>query len=139
MKNLFKLLIISFAMLLGNFANAQVVTMTTAGSPVTNTGTATSTLAVKSISDMVSIQSVFTKTSGTLGGTATLQASLDGVNYATIATAGTVAGASTYTVTDVATQSVIFTVKNQGYLYYRVSWTGTGTMVGTLASYLIVK
>ena len=139
MKNLFKLLIISFAMLLGNFANAQVATMTTSGSPVTNTGTATSTLAVKSISSMVAIQAVFTKTSGTLGGTATLQGSLDGVNYTTISTAATVAGASTYTVTDVASQSVIFLVKNQGYYYYRVSWTGTGTMVGTLASYLHVK
>ncbi len=120
-------------------SNAQVFTMTTSGSPVTNTGTATSTVTVKSVSGLVTIQAVFTKTSGTLGGTATLQGSLDGVNYVTIPTAATVAGASTYTVTDTATQSTIFTVKNQGYYYYRVSWTGTGTMVGNVTSYLHIK
>lgn len=134
-----KLSVLLLSLLIGFKAQSQVFTMTTSGSPVTNTGTATSTIAVKQVSSLVTVQSVFTKTSGTLGGTATLQGSLDGVNYTTIATAATVAGASTYTVTDVATQSVIFVVKNQGYYYYRISWTGTGTMVGTLESYLHIK
>lgn len=134
-----KLLFLLVAMLFSLVSFGQQITMTTAGSPVTNTGTATSTLKVTGSTSYVSIQAVFTKTSGTLGGTATLQGSLDGVNYVTIPTAGAVGAAATYTVTDTATQSVIFAVDDNAFLYYRVSWTGTGTMVGTLASYLLVK
>lgn len=116
-----------------------VVTMTVAGSPVTNTGTATVTATINNSYETATIQAVFTKTSGTLGGTATLQASLDGTNYTTVATQATVAGASTYTVTDVASQNVQFIINKAPYKYYRVSWTGTGTMVGTMAAYILPK
>ena len=78
---------------------ASPKTMTVAGSPVTNGGTATATLQVVSGRPNVAILATFTKTSGTLGGTATLQGSLDGTTYVTVPTGATVAGASTYTVT----------------------------------------
>jgi hypothetical protein len=135
MKNLLSIL---FVFCLSFTLKAQVA-MTIAGSPVTNTGTATATATINNSYETATIQAVFTKTSGTLGGTATLQASLDGTNYATVATQATVAGAATYTVTDVASQSVIFIINKAPYKYYRVSWAGTGTMVGTLAAYILPK
>lgn len=113
------------------------VAMTAASGTVTNSGTGTITRAMESVAyTKVSVQAIFTKTSGTLAGTATLQGSLDGTNYATVATGQTVAGAATYTVTDVATQSVIFTINGNPFKYYRVSWTGTGTMVGVISGYI---
>jgi hypothetical protein len=137
MKNLLSIL---FLFCLSFTLKAQVVTPVIAGGTVTNTGTGTLTVAsVKNSYDYVSLQAIFTKTSGTLGGTATLQWTLDGTNYVTVPTAATVAGAATYTVTDTATQSVIFTIKNDCALGYRVSWTGTGTMVGVLTGAGIVK
>lgn len=135
MKNL---LSIVFLFCLSFTLKAQVA-MTVSGSPVTNTGTATATATINSSYETVSIQAIFTKTSGTLAGTATLQASLDGTNYATVATQATVAGAATYTVTDVASQSVIFIINKAPYKYYRVSWTGTGTMVGTVSANILAK
>jgi hypothetical protein len=118
---------------------ATTKTMTVSGSPVTNTGTGTATLAVVSGKPHVSILATFTKTSGTLGGTATLQGSIDGTTYETIPTGATLGGASTYTVTDTASQKASFTVKNNAYNYYRISWTGTGTMVGTMSAILLTK
>lgn len=135
MKNLLSIL---FVFCLSFGLKAQVA-MTIAGSPVTNTGTGTATATITNSYETATIQAVFTKTSGTLAGTATLQASLDGTNYATVATAATVAGAATYTVTDVASQSVIFIVNKAPYKYYRVSWTGTGTMVGTISATILPK
>lgn len=135
MKNLLSIL---FVFCLSFTLKAQVA-MTVSGSPVTNTGTATASATITSTYETTAIQAVFTKTSGTLAGTATLQASLDGTNYATVATQATVAGAATYTVTDVASQSVIFIINKAPYKYYRVSWTGTGTMVGTVAAYILPK
>lgn len=114
-------------------------TMTVSGSPVTNTGTATATLSVTGGKPNVSILATFTKTSGTLGGTATLQGSLDGTTYITVPTGATVAGASTYTITDTASQSNLFIVKNNAFNYYRISWAGTGTMVGTVSAVLLTK
>ncbi|MEB3151458.1 MAG: hypothetical protein VKL60_20880 [Sphaerospermopsis sp.] len=137
MKNLLSIVFL-FCLSLGAMAQS-VVTMTVAGSPVTNGGTATATATINNSYETATIQAVFAKTSGTLGGTATLQASLDGTNYATVPTAATVAGAATYTVTDVASQSVIFIINKAPYKFYRISWTGTGTMVGTLTAYILPK
>jgi len=135
MKNLLSIL---FVFCLSFTLKAQVA-MTIAGSPVTNTGVGTATATITQSYETATIQAVFTKTSGTLAGTATLQASLDGTNYATVATQATVAGAATYTVTDVATQSVIFIINKAPYKFYRVSWTGTGTMVGTISATILPK
>ena len=139
MKNLLSILFI-FCLLFGVKAQTPiVVTMMVACSPVTNGGVATATATINNSYETAAIHAVFGKTAGTLGGTATLQASLDGTNYATVATQATVAGASTYTVTDVASQSVIFIINKAPYKFYRVSWTGTGTMVGTLTAYVLSK
>lgn len=60
-----------------------------------------------------------TKISGTVGGTATLQGSHDGTQWAGIATA--------YTITD-ATQTKSFDFDRSKYSYYRIQVVGTGTM-----------
>lgn len=138
MKNLLSIVFV-FCLSLGAMAQTSAVTMTVSGSPVTNGGVATATATINGKYETATIQAVFTKTSGTLAGTATLQASLDGTNYATVATQATVAGAATYTVTDVASQSVIFIINKAPYRFYRVSWTGTGTMVGTISATILPK
>ena len=109
--------------------------MTLSGATVTNTGTGTATATVTSQGkENVILQTLITKTSGTLGGTATLQVSSDGTNYVTAPTSLVEGAASTYTVTDTATQSFVFVVKGNPFSKYRISWTGTGTMVGVITS-----
>lgn len=60
-----------------------------------------------------------TKISGTVGGTATLQGSHNGTDWASIASA--------YTITD-ATQTKSFEVTKSYYTYYRINIVTTGTM-----------
>lgn len=80
------------------------------------------------------VQIIANKTSGTVAGTITLMGSLDGVNWkaATITEAST--ALNTYTATDVASQTFIWRLTGAPYLYYEVSWTGTGTMVATFTA-----
>ena len=91
-------------------STSAAVTMTTVGSPVINTASATCSLKVTDTYKQVTIQTVITKVSGTVAGTVTLQGSLDGVNYVTIPTAGVIGAAFTFTATYVGTQSVSFIV-----------------------------
>jgi hypothetical protein len=58
--------------------------------------------------------------SGTTGGTAQVQGSLNGTDWYNIGSA--------YTLTDVASQVTSFTVTDWGAIYLRVAVTGTGTM-----------
>lgn len=109
--------------------------MTLSGATVTNSGTGTATATVEtSFKTNVILQALITKTSGTLGGTVTLQVSSDGTNYVTAPTTLVEGASSTYTVTDSATQSFVFVVKGNPFIKYRLSWTGTGTMVGIITS-----
>lgn len=134
--------ILSIVMILGLMlsffgANAQTFAMTGNGVTVTNTGTSACSLKVSKAYNTVSVQGVFTKTSGTLGGTATLQGSIDGVTWETVPVSLVAGGASTYTVTDTASQGKTFVVTGSPFLYYKISWTGTGTMVGTVSGYVL--
>jgi hypothetical protein len=115
---------------------------------VTNAGTKTMTMPVSLAYKTISIGVTVTKVSGTLGGTITLQGSVNGVNYVTIPTAYietpsgqapySVSGAATYTVPDYSAPTKIFTINGSPYVYYRVSYTGTGTMVGTIKGNIFV-
>jgi len=73
--------------------------------------------------DLIAVQPTFVKVSGTAGATAKLQGSVDGVSY------NDVGSPSSYTVTDTATQSVLFTVTPSYYRFYRLSIVPTGTQV----------
>lgn len=115
---------------------------------VTNTGTKTMTAKISGHYRTVSISATATFTTGTLGGTMTLQGSLDGVNYITVPTAFietpssqapyTTTGAATFTVPNYSAPTKIFTVIGSPYSYFRISYAGTGTMVATIKGSLFV-
>ena len=112
-------------------SNAQVVNLksTTTGKvldTVTNAGTRIQRLAIKGNNAILTVQPTFTKISGTLGGTATLMGSVDGVAYTAIGSA--------YTVTDVATQTTTFSVNPSIYQFYQLRWVGTGTMAWSFST-----
>ena len=100
---------------------------------VTNTGTnyLTTLVPISGAYQTVTVQWNGTKLSGTVAGTVTLQGSLDNVNFITVT--GTATGVQTgaFTATNVATQSTSWTLVNNPYAYYRVTWTGVGTMAAT--------
>lgn len=73
-------------------------------------------------------QVVVTKISGTVGGSITLQGSMDGTNWSTIGSAATASDAT-------ANYSFNTTV---GWYYYRLSYAGTGTMSASLKAFLYV-
>lgn len=105
---------------------------------VTNTGTGTLTsVRVNGPGDNVTIVVVCTKISGTVAGTITIQGSLDGTNYKAIPTVETQTSITTATALDVASQVFTWRLASSPYLYYRVSWTGSGTMAASFAAKLM--
>lgn len=74
-----------------------------------------------------------TKISGTVGGTITLQGSLDGTTYTALTTQETATALATLTAAD-ATATRTWRIIGNPYRYYRVSWTGTGTMSASFSA-----
>lgn len=101
----------------------------------TNAANSYVTLNVSNWYNTVAIQSVITKISGTVGGTATLQGSIDGTNFVTVSSS--YADVTSYTPTDLATNSKLFIVTGSPYRYYRISYTGTGTMSASHRGYVL--
>lgn len=81
----------------------------------------------------ITIQVNVTKVSGTVGGTISLQGSLDGLNYKALNTEETQTALATITATD-ASNVYHWRLKNSPFLYYRVNWAGTGTMNATFTA-----
>ena len=77
-----------------------------------------------------------TKLSGTVGGTITLQGSLDGTNFKALNTPNTVTALATITATD-ATNTYHWILLGSPFRHYRISWTGAGTMSATLGGDLL--
>jgi hypothetical protein len=101
----------------------------------TNAGTTYLQVQLREYYKQVSIQAVVGRISGTAAGTVTLQGSVDGVNYVTVASAYT--NEVTYSVTNVALQANLFLITDSPYLYYRLSYTGSGTMACSLKGYCL--
>ena len=99
---------------------------------VTNTGTKYMYVTTTNAHENVSIQAVVTKTSGTAAGYMYIQGSLDGVNYV-----GNIATTDSAAVSNVTTNTYIFTMSTKAYKYYRLAYTGSGTMVCTLKGYFL--
>lgn len=78
--------------------------------------------------NVVSVQSTITKISGTVAGVMTLEGSLNGTSYQRINTTDSLL------LTNVASQSKIFTVSPNLYKYIRVKVTPTGTQSAKLNS-----
>lgn len=102
---------------------------------VTNTGTAYLTTPVVSAAPATTstIWVAVTKISGTVGGTITLQGSLDGTNYKALNTPNTATALATFTAAD-ASATYHWVISGSPFRYYRVSWTGTGTMAASFTS-----
>jgi len=128
-------------------ANAQIAvvkmkTLVTGGidsAIVTNAGTSTLVYALSS-KRAGSIQVNFVKVSGTVGGTVILLGSNDGVNYFALTDATSTPTITTYTATDAGTFATpIVTkwfLKDHEVKYYKLSWAGTGTMVGYMKAWI---
>lgn len=109
----------------GNFTSVYGLTRDT----VTNAATIylTSPTLIAAPATSTTIWIAVTKISGTVGGTITLQGSLDGTNYKAINTVDTQTAEATITATD-ASNTYHYRLAGSPFPYYRVSWTGTGTM-----------
>lgn len=92
---------------------------------VTDTGNANLFVTIAKPHAVYGLFGTFTKTSGTLGGTAKAQGSYDGTNWFDVGTNYTVANTSGAQYNSWALEGNTFP-----YKYARVLWTGTGTMAG---------
>jgi hypothetical protein len=123
-------------------AQTFVLTSTTGGAvdSVTNAGTTYLTSgAVTGTKAIVSVQVTAAEISGTTAGTLSLLGSLDGTNFKAATLAEVSTAVNTYTATDVTSQTFIWRITGNPYKYYRVSWTGTGTMLDTFSAVMIAR
>lgn len=114
--------------------NAQTATLMplVAGDTVVNTATVNKSFTSTGTYSAVGVQAIVNKVSGTVAGTATFQGSLNNVNWENIGTA--------FTLTDVATQSKVFTqTGGSPFVYYRVMFTGSGTMSAQVRLYYVQR
>jgi hypothetical protein len=104
---------------------------------VTNTATnyVTTRVPLKGEAINTTVQVNVIAISGTVGGTISLLGSLDGTNFKAIVTEETQTALATITAAN-ATAAYTWRLKGSPYLYYRVSWTGTGTMAASFAAML---
>ncbi len=93
---------------------------------VTNAATVYMTVTTTAAWANISVQPIITKISGTVAGTYYLQGSIDGTNYVSIV-------GDSATATNVTTNTIVFTA-DPIYKYYRVGYTGSGTMSAILRS-----
>lgn len=124
---------------------AQTYALTNSLSPyaeldtVTNSGTGTLTTRAM-ISPAPAVTTTFvvavTKISGTVGGTITLQGSFSPTTgFKALTTPNTATALATYTAAD-ASADYHWIISGSPYPYYRVSWTGTGTMSASFTAKL---
>jgi len=108
-----------------------------ASDTVSNSGTAfLSTVAISPApATTTTIWVGVTKISGTVGGTITLQGSIDGTNWKALNTVGTQTALATITATD-ASNTYHWILQGSPMPYYRVTWTGTGTMSASFTAKL---
>jgi hypothetical protein len=136
-----KFIVLILTLALGVSVNAQVFDLyqplgtRVTSDTVTNTATAYLTTVVVSPAPAVTstIWVAVTKISGTVGGTITLQGSLDGTNYKAAYALNTATALATFTATD-ASNTYHWIISGSPYKYYRVSWTGTGTMAASFTA-----
>lgn len=133
MKKFITLLFVGLVAFLTIETKAQVYSLlspySVTSDTVTNTGTAFLSTAVVSPAAAVTttLWVGVTKISGTVGGTITLQGSIDGTNWKAVNTPNTQTGLATITATD-ASNTYHWIIQGSPFPYYRVTWTGTGTM-----------
>lgn len=100
---------------------------------ITNTGVVTmSSKIVVGNPSVTTVLATYTKLTGTVAGTAKLLGSINGTDW-------TSASSTSYTVTDVASQSTSWTLTGSPFLYYRVETTGSGTSTYTVKGQVFTR
>lgn len=137
-----RILILLFVGLVAFSANAQILDLKSEHSlssdTVTNTGTQWLEVVNALRAEPATTTTVWvsvTKISGTVGGTISLQGSLDGVTYKALYAPNGATALATFTATD-ATNTYHWIISGSPFPYYRVSWTGTGTMSASFSAKL---
>ena len=95
--------------------------------------TKTQTAEIPGFNDLVSVQVILSRISGTAAGKIYLLGSIDGSNYAR---AG---GADSLVIVNVASQSKIFEVTPSRFVKYRIQAVGTGTLSVRLNSVALIR
>jgi len=143
MKTIFKLFILMFAIAISSSANAQSYTMTSSvgNSSDTNTNAETVTLtkAITGSFAVISVQAVVTKLSGTAAGNIVLQGTVNGTNYVTITDLCQPSANDTFTLSNVTTQSCMWTITPSKYIGYRLSVTTSGTVSARIQGTVIAR
>lgn len=139
MKKIFSILAIgllfvcsSEAQTVTSLKNADYQTLTI--DTVTNTGTGSLIINLTQAYKNVTIQPKVTKISGTITSNSApkLQGSIDGTNYFNIV-------GDTMNVTNTSSlQTTAWVKSNQGFKYYKVTYTGVGTMSAKLEALILV-
>jgi len=130
MKKLLFLFALVIGMVSASFAQSATLMPLIAGDTVNNGGTVTKIFTATAGYSALGVQPVITKISGTVGGTAILSRSLDGVNYV---------NTDTLTLTNVATNTTIFAKVTTPAVYYKLAVTGTGTMAAQVRLYYVLR
>ena len=139
-----KFLFIVAALLISFVAPAQLRELKSVFNLTSDTVVNTATVTLTSIkmapttSTNTTVWVAVTKISGTVGGTMTLQGSLDGVNFKAVNTPDTQTAIATVTATD-ATNTYHWRLSGCPYQYYRVSWAGTGTMAASFSAKVLAR
>jgi len=89
---------------------------------VDNAETVNQVINIGGFQEVVTIQPILTKISGTAAGVVRLWGSIDGVNFVRVNPTDSL------TMTDVATKTKVFIVSPSAYTHYRISYTGVSTM-----------
>lgn len=130
MKHLLLLIFIAIAFSAGAQVKSLYGSNGLSRDTVTNTGSETWTTSVGK-AKTVGIVVAVTKVSGTVGGTIVVQGSPDGTTYYTIAS-------TSQTPTD-ASANYGWEITDPKWAYYRLLFTGTGTMVASATAKLIAR
>jgi hypothetical protein len=132
MKNLIVIVtvMLCFAFCTVQDAQSQSILMAGSGDTIVNTGAKSVSQKFTTTANVVSFQAVVSKVSGTVAGTAVLQASNNDTTWVTIST-------DTLTLTDVAVNSKVWNVPNNPYVSYRILYTGSGTMAAVARGWAV--
>jgi hypothetical protein len=121
MKKLISIMLFAFVALAINAQSGRAVLIPAAtGDTCVNTATITKIITVTGGYQNLAIQPVLTKLSGTGAGIVTISASQDGTNYYALG--------DTLGMRDATTVTKLFKYTDPGYTYYKLSYTGVGTM-----------
>lgn len=116
-------------------SNSMVSNYSLTSDTIVNSGTGYVGLTASNYYETIGIQCTVTKISGTVGGTVTVQGSIDGTNYVTVSSSFSTA--QTLSCTNVTTNTKLFVITGNPYKYYRLNYAGTGTMSATIKGYLL--